>query len=363
MKSSGYQGSCSRPFEATCKDYEVLISLLSRFNSDFVSGTERSILFDRLLAGVMTHTESDYGFITESTETEGILKIHALRQSRNGDVSGIPWQPETSSQLEFPLLPGSVIDDLFHSGMPVISNRPFQDTRSLGTLPGNPMLRNFLAIPLSIRDKVSGLVAIGNRKGGFDRSLILHLAPLANGMAALIEADRHAERAYFDHLTGLPNEHVFLERFNAESSRHVRRRLPLSLLRLEIDHFNNYRNNHGIKTAETCVRRIAGTLIGNLRAEDCVVRVGPGQFAALLSDTPSFRAVVVAEKLRQAVVKSPIEIEGLETLMAPTLSIGLVTLPSGGRSYQAMMLVADKALQQAKADGGNQVSAGSMKNP
>ncbi|OGT90176.1 MAG: hypothetical protein A2514_10630 [Gammaproteobacteria bacterium RIFOXYD12_FULL_61_37] len=363
MKPLTPPGNCSRPFEPKCRDFEVLVALLSRFSSDFASGTDRATLFDRLLSGLMMHTESAYGFIGEYQEVEGALgirlRIHALRLlDGDGDE---PLIREAAPPEEFNLLPESLIEGLFKSRMPVISNQSTLSYRLFGPLPGAPSLDNFLGIPLLIRDQVSGLVAIGNREGGYDRALAVHLAPLANSMAALIEADRHAVRAYFDPLTGLPNELVFIERFNTESSRHVRRRLPLSLLRLEIDHFNNYRNNHGPTATEACIKRIAEILSHNLRAEDCVVRTGPGQFAALLSETPSVRAVVVAEKLRQAITRSPIQVEGIAAPMSPSVSVGIVTQPAEGRSLNAMMEAASQALQQAKASGGNQVSAGSFK--
>ena len=340
-----------RPFDPSYADLNALITLLSRFTSDFVSGVDRPTLLDRLLAGILTLTNAHYGFVAEGVGSNGedgiTLDIDAMRNNAiNGDK---PTSEEVSGKIEIPHQ--SLLGDLFQTALPIISNDYRNDQKAVCRLPGNPDLINFIAIPLQIRNQVIGLIGIGNRERGFDRSLAVHLAPIANNMAALIEANRNTEQAYYDPLTGLPNEQIFLQRYQAESSRHIRKRKPLSLLYLEVDHLNNFRNNYGHMAVETCLKQIAATLSENLRVEDCVVRAGPDQFAALLTETPNVRAVLVAEKLRQALGKTL----GQTTAIAPTVSIGLTSITTEEKPFDTVLKTAKEALKKAQDNGGNQV--------
>ena len=349
-------GTCSRPFEANCSDLETLIGLLSRFNSDFVSGLDRHTLFDRLLAGVMSHTESTYGFVSErieGTENAILLKIHGMRMPV--DQGGAQLKEDSEQLVEIP--EDSMVGSLFHTGTPVISNEPATDPRIACELPGNPQLTNLLCVPLRINDRATGLIAIGNREGGYDRAMAIHLAPLVNSMAALLQAERKSESAYFDSLTGLPNQKMFKERLIIEASRHTRRRQPLSMLYMDIDHFANYRNNRGPLATEACLKRVAEVIKDNLRTEDYLVRLNDNHFAALLADTPGVRAVVVAEKLRQAVANQQIEIEKLGITISPSVSIGLATLTADGKPLDSFRHAAETALKTAHEHGGNQVQA------
>ena len=339
-----------QPFKPTYDELNDLISLLTRFTTDFVSGVDRSSILDRLLAGMLTLVDADYGFIAENNSVEDseeiVLNLEALRKNN---------QTSSSEELEsnIDIAPDSLIGNIFNSALPLISNETTDQTLGLKILPGNPSLVNYIAIPLHIRDQVIGIILLGNRPTGFDRGIAVHLAPIANSIAALMESGRNEEQAYYDPLTGLHNQKAFQQRYQVEASRHTRKRLPLSLLLIEVEHLNNYRNNYGIVAVDNCIKQIANTLAENLRTEDCVVRTNPDQFVALLTETPNVRAVMVAEKLRQAVASALKELATIN----PSLSIGLTTAVSEQKDFKIVLSNATKALEKALLNGGNQVQS------
>ena len=332
-----------------------LVTLISRFNSDFASGMERSPLYERLLAGLLTMTHSDYGYIAESSchynDNSIALEVNATRNNRPNPMAS------ADGNESIRVHPDSLSGQLFRSALPQIANDYGNDPKAICRLPGNPELDNFIAIPLQNRNQVIGVIGLGNRKGGFNRDFAVELAPLANSITALIEADRKANNAFFDPLTGLPNLQIFNRRFQVESSRHNRRQLPFSVLCLEIDHLDTFRKNLGPMAVEACLKQVAEVVRKNLRTEDCFVTTEPEKFAILLVETTKVNAVIVAEKLRQAVSKTLIEAKGLPNMMFPTVSIGITSIIPEDRTLDNVMSIAGRAMRAARDNGGNQVQA------
>ena len=346
--------------EPSHKRLNGLVTLLSSFNSDFAAGVDRPTLYNRLLDGILTHIDASYGFIAESSCHFGdntiALDVDAVRNNASSAGSDL----EAGSPDSVKIHPHSLMGDLFKSALPIISNDYRNNAKAICRLPGNPDLTNFMAIPLLTRNQVIGVIVLGNRRHGFNRGLAVHLAPLANGITALIETGRIAENALFDPLTGLPNKQIFIKRYLAESSRHNRSRRHFSVLRLEIDHLETFRNNLGLLAVEACLKQVATVIRENLRTEDCCVSIGQEQFAVLLTETYKVQAVIVAEKLRQAVSKTLIEAKGLTTMMFPTISIGITCITpeeEGLNDADTAMKTANHALQMARDNGGNQIQA------
>ena len=96
--------------------------------------------------------------------------------------------------------------------------------------------------------------------------------------------------------------------------------------------------------------------LGILREVDFVGRIGGEEFAMVLPATPAERAVEVAERLRRAVERCEIALEGGAPLRV-TVSIGVASLPADDTNIDALMGRADKALYEAKGRGRNRVCA------
>ncbi len=176
--------------------------------------------------------------------------------------------------------------------------------------------------------------------------------------AALGEADRQIAEmrqtlenlSTIDALTGLQNHRAFQERLDREMGRALRHGQPLSLLLLDVDKFKSYNDSYGHNDGDQALKLIAEILKETARASDIPARYGGKEFALILTETDMMGAVVLGERLRQAVASA----DGLQRPL--TASIGLATLNGNIFSAAALIAQADRALCHAKGDGRNRVS-------
>ena len=159
------------------------------------------------------------------------------------------------------------------------------------------------------------------------------------------ELDRSLEMAVTDQLTGLRNR------------RYVRRHLDgllrteeAAVLLVDIDKFKSINDTHGHNIGDAALRDVAERLRVQLRAADVVARYGGEEFLAVLTGAPSAYALIVADRLREAIAAEPVRTG--DVVLPITISIGVAV---GGPGVPAEQLIgsADEALYRAKRDGRN----------
>ena len=150
----------------------------------------------------------------------------------------------------------------------------------------------------------------------------------------------------------------FNKYFDREWRRAIRDAKPLSLLKLEVDVFNDYVDTYGLLSGDYCLERVAGALEGDLmRPGDLISALGGGAFFVLLPDTPDHAVGIVGERLRKKVADLRIVHEGSPVADWITVSVGAATaIPHPKYSSDTLITAADGALVQAKVAGGNQVA-------
>jgi GAF domain-containing protein len=77
---------------------------------------------------------------------------------------------------------------------PVISNDPSSDPRAAGVPEGHPPLNHFLGLPFFHNGKLTGMVGISNKPGGYSEEDIEFLEPLTVTCSNLIHAFQQIER-------------------------------------------------------------------------------------------------------------------------------------------------------------------------
>ncbi len=159
-----------------------------------------------------------------------------------------------------------------------------------------------------------------------------------------------------DELTGLYNRRYFFERFEREVYRSRRYQRTISLLMIDIDHFKEYNDSYGHLRGDKVLKRLAHIFQENLREIDVVARYGGEEFLVLLPETSKNNAVVVGEKLRNAVAS--VDYNEDNPKLPPcslTVTTGVASIPDDANDPLLALDVADKALYLGKAQGRNQV--------
>ena len=182
----------------------------------------------------------------------------------------------------------------------------------------------------------------------------------------LAEAYRRLEAmARQDGLTNLANRRTFDDALAGEYGRARRDNRNLSLIMIDVDGFKLFNDRYGHPAGDECLRRIGVTLAGAVcRPGDLAARYGGEEFAMLLPDTDEVGAAIIAERIRNDVMRMAIQHEGsafrIITVSAGVAAIGSHALDGGA---QALVQFADQALYRAKRAGRNTVTRASAPPP
>ena len=152
-----------------------------------------------------------------------------------------------------------------------------------------------------------------------------------------------------DELTGLYNRRGFaiiVDRLFAQAVRYNR---PASVLMMDLDRFKGLNDSYGHEAGDRMLKLVAKCIVTELRHTDILARYGGDEFIALLPETPLQSALEVAGRIRQAVAGTALEHEARSLVMS--LSIGVACFPDHGRSMDAVMARADRAMYVAKREG------------
>lgn len=164
-------------------------------------------------------------------------------------------------------------------------------------------------------------------------------------------------KAQIDALTGLWNRGYFDNQLAIELSVLERKGVPVSVAMVDVDHFKAVNDTHGHLFGDMALQAIAGQLSQVCRDSDVVCRYGGEEFTVILRDTAHRGAILVAERMREAI--AGLELKTGRRIVPITASIGI-----GGSdefrdetqlSPEALMERADQALYQAKEKGRNRV--------
>ncbi|HEX7670815.1 MAG TPA: GGDEF domain-containing protein [Polyangiaceae bacterium] len=157
-----------------------------------------------------------------------------------------------------------------------------------------------------------------------------------------------------DSLTGADNRRHLDARLIAEIAFATRHARPLSVVLIDIDFFKKINDRHGHQAGDLVLRSVAATIRGQLRTEDALARYGGEEFAVVLRDTALAEATHVAERIRERIARTAIELP--EGTAAVTVSAGCSSLLCcTGASTEELIGVSDRRLYDAKRTGRNRV--------
>ncbi len=157
------------------------------------------------------------------------------------------------------------------------------------------------------------------------------------------------EQSVRDHLTGVFNRRYMEETLERELLRAARKRLPLGVIMLDVDHFKPFNDTYGHAAGDAILRELGSLLLKHVRGEDIACRYGGDEFIIVLPDASrevTFeRAELICEYARQL----QIQFEG-KTLAKITLSLGVAIFPDNGTTSATLLRSVDTALYHAKRE-------------
>jgi diguanylate cyclase (GGDEF)-like protein len=155
-----------------------------------------------------------------------------------------------------------------------------------------------------------------------------------------------------DSLTGLFNRTFFFSALEREIARGDRSGRAFCLIMLDLDDLKSVNDRYGHIAGDQVLRIVADTIRSGVRKIDVAARYGGDEFVALLPETDPTGGWVLAEKIRLTVAEQGVS--GIEP--TPTVSVGVVSYPADGRSADALLVSADRAMYASKRGGKNRVA-------
>lgn len=162
---------------------------------------------------------------------------------------------------------------------------------------------------------------------------------------------RLAYMAQYDHLTGLANRTLLMDRLTRALARAERSDQQMGLLFIDMDRLKDINDTLGHDVGDRLLKDVAGRLSGCVRKVDTVARLGGDEFAIVLEGISHVGNVTtVAQKILD-VIAQPYTLNGQEVFV--TVSIGITVYPFVNDNIDNLLNDADAAMYSAKKQGGN----------
>jgi diguanylate cyclase (GGDEF)-like protein len=237
----------------------------------------------------------------------------------------------------------------------------------LGETSGTHLLKELGSIqPLASRVLLSGQVDLKALEEAINSSVVhkFILKPWENDQLLLqileaqrlykvrLEKERLQKLSITDPITQLTNHRFFQERIRLEWEKHSRSTESLTLIMMDLDHFKKVNDRFGHPEGDQCLFEVAQILQSNSPQGSSLSRYGGEEFALILPNTDSAKALIVAERIREAVLKESFNNYPL------SISLGVATAGEHAQSVDELIISADQSLLQAKRRGRNQTVVG-----
>ena len=173
-------------------------------------------------------------------------------------------------------------------------------------------------------------------------------APPATAEEAVVE-DPRIERLD-DDLPSLLNRTAFCQHVRSRVAEWKRGGPTLTLVLVEIDHFEGLVRLYGAKFRDLLVTSLARVVFAGVREMDPVARYSTSCLAFLLPNAPLFDAIRVADQIREATTQIILSAGGAKVGL--TVSIGMIE-PGSADDMMTLFRKAETALDASRQCGGN----------
>ncbi|HTR23815.1 MAG TPA: diguanylate cyclase [Terriglobales bacterium] len=237
------------------------------------------------------------------------------------------------------------------------------DVRSQASCPSRfslPSDGNYFCGPLiaggviigSLRMEATADVLTADRR----RLVENYLSGAASALSNLRHLGRMKEQANFDEVTGLYNRRFMQDYGRKQIAIARREQQPVGVLMLDLDHFKRINDEYGHAMGDSVLRHFARTISATVREANLFARYGGEEFILLVYRANSEACILVAERIRNAVMAMAVPSNTENPLPQITVSIGVAVFAEHGETLEKVIEEADKALYESKRAGRNRVT-------
>jgi diguanylate cyclase (GGDEF)-like protein len=157
-----------------------------------------------------------------------------------------------------------------------------------------------------------------------------------------------------DSLTRLFNRRQLYPFMQKELDRSTRKKIPFSILLIDIDHFKQFNDTYGHAGGDLLLSGFADKARRGFRQMDSAFRFGGEEFVILLPETTARQAMVPAERFREFIADSRFLMPPDGRTVSITVSVGIAEYRDGD-TLDDVIRHADLAMYAAKKGGRNRV--------
>lgn len=171
----------------------------------------------------------------------------------------------------------------------------------------------------------------------------------------ITEKFRHEEKliqlAHHDHLTGLPNRLLLIDRTYKAIQRAERINNKVALMFFDLDRFKQINDTMGHEVGDKILIKVAQRISKIIRKQDTLTRLGGDEFVVLLEIENNISLLHrISDEIINAFQK-PFIVEGQKLFIST--SIGGAFYPDHGNNASMLLKKSDIAMYQAKSHGRN----------
>lgn len=339
-----------------------LLQFINKARASYLQNNDLTLACQTILPELIDISDSQFAFIAQmkDQDTQPKLFVHA--------ISEITWDSESLTQYNeykkrnlyfsnFDNLFGSVVT----SGKMTISNVAGSHPHSRGVPAGHPRISRFLGLPISVKERVVGMIGLANKFEPYTHADADFLQPLLDALAGLFYAveledaravaeEKLRRLAMTDSLTGLYNRRAFVEKCQALT--HEDKQVSVAVI--DIDHFKKVNDTYGHDAGDQALIAVANLIDEFYVEPDIVSRLGGEEFAIVSVFETRDQEVERLNRLREAIEKCKVQYK--KDSISLTISIGAMFVDSTYHvDFSHLLSQADKLLYQAKTTGRNRV--------